>query len=220
MNYERQRNRMIADIEAGVANTRDMIGKDSLDQRVMSAMREVRREDFVPADMQNAAFRDGALPIGHGQTISQPYMVAVMSDLLELDDNGIVLEIGTGSGYQAAILARLAQRVYSIERIPALEKAARRRLHDLGFDNIETCCGDGYLGWPEQAPFDGIVVTAAAPFIPPALIDQLRPGGRMLIPVGMPSRRQQLVMVTRDRDGETRTRSLLGVAFVPMVEGK
>ncbi len=220
MNYQRLRRRMIADIEAGVVYTRDMIGRDSLDERVMSAMREVRRENFVPADMQNAAFRDGALPIGHGQTISQPYMVAVMSDLLELNENDIVLEIGTGSGYQAAILARLAQRVYSIERIPALEKTARRRLQAMDFNNIETRCGDGYRGWPEQAPFDGIVVTAAAPFIPPALIDQLRPGRRMLIPVGMASRRQQLMMVTRDRDGKTRTRSLLGVAFVPMVEGK
>jgi protein-L-isoaspartate(D-aspartate) O-methyltransferase len=209
---------MIADIEAGVAITRKMIGKDRLDNRVMTAMRQVPREEFVPPDLRHAAFRDGALPVGHGQTISQPYIVALMTDMLELTDDSVVLEVGTGTGYQAAILASLARQVYSIERIPALAEAARQRLEDLGYDNVETRCGNGYQGWPEKAPFDGIVVTAAAPFIPPALLEQLKPGGRMAIPVGLPYSHQELMLVSRDKLGETHTRSVLAVAFVPMVE--
>ena len=209
---------MISDIEAGVAVTRNLIGKDRLDTGVMTAMRQVHREDFVPPDMRDAAFRDGALPIGHGQTISQPYIVALMTDLLELSEQSIVLEIGTGTGYQAAILACLANQVYSIERIPALAKAAQQRLQKMGYDNVETRCGDGYQGWPEKAPFDSIVVTAAAPYVPPALLEQLKPGGRMVIPVGIPSMHQELMLVTRDLFGETHTSSVLEVAFVPLVE--
>ena len=211
---------MIADIEAGVAVTRNLIGKDRLDNRVMTAMRQVPRENFVPPDLRDAAFRDGALPVGHGQTISQPYIVALMTDMLELTEDSSVLEIGTGTGYQAAILACLAQQVYSIERIPALAQAAQQRLKEMGYDNVESRCGDGYQGWPEKAPFDGILVTAAAPFIPPALLEQLEPGGRMVIPIGMPSMHQELMLVCKDRLGETHTRSLLGVAFVPLVEAK
>jgi protein-L-isoaspartate(D-aspartate) O-methyltransferase len=143
-----------------------------------------------------------------------------MTDMLELKEDSIVLEIGTGTGYQAAILACLARWVYSIERVPELAQAAQQRLRDLGYDNVETRCGDGYQGWPEKAPFDGIVVTAAAPFIPPALLEQLEPGGRMVIPIGLPSMHQELMLVTKDRVGETHTRSLLGVAFVPLVEAK
>lgn len=218
MKFDRQRRQMIADIEAGVAITRKMIGKDRLDNRVMTAMRQVPREEFVPPDLRHAAFRDGALPVGHGQTISQPYIVALMTDMLELTDDSVVLEVGTGTGYQAAILASLARQVYSIERIPALAEAARQRLEDLGYDNVETRCGNGYQGWPEKAPFDGIVVTAAAPFIPPALLEQLKPGGRMAIPVGLPYSHQELMLVSRDKLGETHTRSVLAVAFVPMVE--
>jgi len=150
--FDRRRRQMISDIEAGVAVTRNLIGKDRLDKRVMTAMRQVHREDFVPPDMRDAAFRDGALPIGHGQTISQPYIVALMTDLLELSEQSIVLEIGTGTGYQAAILACLAKQVYSIERIPALAQAAQQRLQKMGYDNVETRCGDGYQGWPEKAP--------------------------------------------------------------------
>ena len=211
---------MIADIEAGVALTSGMIGKSRLDQRVMTAMRQVPREKFVPPDLRHAAFRDGALPVGHGQTISQPFIVALMTDMLELDENSIVLEIGTGTGYQAAILSCLAKRVYSIERIPALAEAAKKRLADLGYDNIEIRCGDGYQGWPQNAPYDAIVVTAAAPFIPPALLEQLKPGGRMAIPVGLPSMHQELMLVSRDLDGGTHSSSLLGVAFVPLVEDR
>ncbi|TNF89870.1 MAG: protein-L-isoaspartate(D-aspartate) O-methyltransferase [Gammaproteobacteria bacterium] len=218
MKFDRQRRQMIADIEAGVALTRNMIGKDHLDERVMTAMREVPRENFVPADLRYAAFRDGALPVGHGQTISQPYIVALMTDMLELSEDSIVLEIGTGTGYQAAILSCLARQVYTIERIPELAEAARQRLEDMGYDNVETRCGDGYQGWPEKAPFDGIVVTAAAPYIPPALLEQLKRGGRMAIPVGLPSWHQELMLVTKDMQGETTTSSVLGVAFVPLVE--
>ncbi len=221
MTFERQRRQMIADIEAGVALTHNLIGKDRLDKRVMTAIRQVPRENFVPPDLRHAAFRDGALPVGHGQTISQPYIVALMTDMLELKkEESIVLEIGTGSGYQAAILACLARQVYSIERIPALAQTAQQRLREMGYDNVETRCGDGYQGWPEKAPFDGIVVTAASPFIPPALLEQLRPGGRMVIPIGMPSMHQELTLVTKDRLGETHTSSLLGVAFVPLVKEK
>jgi len=209
---------MLADIEAGVKLTRDLIGRDHLSQRVMTAMRQVPREAFVPDDMRHAAFRDGALPVGHGQTISQPYIVALMTDLLELGQDSNVLEIGSGTGYQAAILSCLARQVYSIERIPALAQAARQRLLDMGYDNVEIRCGDGYQGWPEKAPFDGIVVTAAAPFIPPALIEQLKRGGRMVIPIGMPYSHQQLKLVTRDDNDEINTSNLIGVAFVPLVE--
>ncbi|MDH3387750.1 MAG: protein-L-isoaspartate(D-aspartate) O-methyltransferase [Gammaproteobacteria bacterium] len=218
MDTERQRRQMLADIEAGVKLTRDLIGRDHLSQRVMTAMRQVPREAFVPDDMRHAAFRDGALPVGHGQTISQPYIVALMTDLLELGQDSNVLEIGSGTGYQAAILSCLARQVYSIERIPALAQAARQRLLDMGYDNVEIRCGDGYQGWPEKAPFDGIVVTAAAPFIPPALIEQLKRGGRMVIPIGMPYSHQQLKLVTRDDNDEINTSNLIGVAFVPLVE--
>jgi protein-L-isoaspartate(D-aspartate) O-methyltransferase len=207
MEFDRQRRQMIADIEAGVAFTRNLIGKDRLDRRVMTAMRQVPRENFVPPDL-----------VGHGQTISQPYIVALMTDMLQLTEDSIVLEIGTGTGYQAAILSCLASQVYSIERIQALAEAARQRLLDMGYDNIEIRCGNGYQGWTEKAPFDAIVVTAAAPFVPPALLQQLKPGGRMVIPIGLPARHQELMLVTRDKLGETHTSSLLAVAFVPMVD--
>lgn len=218
MEFDRQRRQMIADIEAGVAFTRNLIGKDRLDRRVMTAMRQVPRENFVPPDLRYAAFRDGALPVGHGQTISQPYIVALMTDMLQLTEDSSVLEIGTGTGYQAAILSCLASQVYSIERIQALAEAARQRLLDMGYDNIEIRCGNGYQGWTEKAPFDAIVVTAAAPFVPPALLQQLKPGGRMVIPIGLPARHQELMLVTQDKLGETHTSSLLAVAFVPMVD--
>lgn len=218
MTFEREREQMIADIESGVAFTQSMTGRDRLDPRVMEALRLVPREDFVPDDMRASAFRDGALPVGHGQTISQPYMVALMTDLLELSADSIVLEIGTGTGYQAAILSQLARQVYSIERIPELALSAQQRLGEMGYENVATRCSDGYLGWPEKAPFDAIVVTAAAAEIPAALIAQLKPGGRMVIPVGLPHSHQQLVLITKDLQGETSTRDLIAVAFVPMIE--
>jgi len=218
MVFERERRQMIADIESGIKATRSMTGRDHLDPRVLEAMRHVPREDFVPDDLRGSAFRDGALPVGHGQTISQPYMVAIMTDLLELTPDSTVLEIGTGTGYQAAILAQLATQVYSVERIPELARAAQQRLSKMGYDNIDIRCGDGYLGWPEKAPFDAIVVTAAAPDIPPALLEQLGPVGRMVIPLGLPYWHQELNLVTRDRKGKIHRSELLAVAFVPLVE--
>lgn len=219
MAYELERQQMIADIESGVAVTRGMTGRGHLDPRVMEAMLRVPREDFVPADLRHAAFSDGALPVGHGQTISQPYIVALMTDLLDLSADSVVLEIGTGTGYQAAILSQLARRVYTIERIPQLARAAQQRLGEMGFDNIETRCSDGYLGWPEKAPFDAILVAAAAADVPPALLAQLGPGGRMVIPVGLPYMHQELTLVTRDQHGKIDSSKILGVAFVPLVEG-
>jgi protein-L-isoaspartate(D-aspartate) O-methyltransferase len=218
MTFERERRQMIADIEAGITATRKLIGRDHLDQRVLTAMRQVHREDFVPPDMRHAAFRDGALLVGHGQTISQPYIVALMTDMLDLTAEGIVLEIGTGTGYQSAILSQLVRQVYSIERIPELAQSAQQRLEELDYKNVEIRCGNGYQGWPDKAPFDGIIVTAAASCIPPALLEQLKPGGRMMIPIGLPAMHQQLMLVTKDHRGITRTSSLLGVAFVPLVE--
>jgi len=218
MSFEFERQQMIADIESGVTITRGMTGRDHLDPRVMEAMLRVPREDFVPADIRHAAFRDGALPVGHGQTISQPYIVALMTDLLDLADDSVVLEIGTGTGYQTAILSQLAQRVYTIERIPQLARAAQQRLSEMGYDNIDTRCSDGAQGWPEKAPFDAIIVTAAAADVPPALLEQLGPGGRMVIPIGLPHRHQELTLITRDRHGKTVSSKILGVAFVPLVE--
>jgi protein-L-isoaspartate(D-aspartate) O-methyltransferase len=218
MTFERERRQMIADIEAEISATRKLIGRDHLDKRVMTAMRQVHREDFVPPDMRHAAFRNGALPVGHGQTISQPYIVALMTDMLNLTTESIVLEIGTGTGYQAAILSRLARQVYSIERIPELAQSAQQRLEALDYKNVETRCGNGYQGWPDKAPFDGIIVTAAASYIPPALLEQLKPGGRMMIPIGLPGMHQQLMLITKDQTGVTHTSSLLGVDFVPLVE--
>ncbi len=218
MVIERDRERMIRDIEAGIAMTASHTGREHFADRVMAAMRAVPREEFVPADMRHAAFRDGALPVGHGQTISQPYIVALMTDLLDLDGDETVLEIGTGTGYQAAILAQLARRVYSVERIPELAASARERVGRLGYDNIEIRCDDGYAGWPEHAPYDAIAVTAAAPRIPEALVEQLKPGGRLVLPLGRRGGHQELVLVTRDQNGKIERRSVLGVAFVPLVE--
>jgi protein-L-isoaspartate(D-aspartate) O-methyltransferase len=207
---------MMRDIEAEVALTRHLIGKTALDQRVMKAMRKVPRDRFVPADRVAHAFDNGPLPIGHGQTISQPYIVALMTDLLNPEADDVVLEIGAGSGYQAAILSRLVKRVYTVEIIPTLGEQAAERLRKLGYDNVEVRVGDGYFGWPEHAPYDGILVTAAAPYIPEPLIEQLKPGGRLVIPVGLPFHYQELMTVDKDEQGEIETTSILGVAFVPL----
>jgi len=218
MSFERERRQMLADIDADVAFTRELTGRDHLDESVMTAMYQVHREDFVPDAQRHASFRDGALPVGYGQTISQPYIVALMTDLLDLRADSVVLEIGSGTGYQTAILAQLASKVYSIERIPELAQAAQQRLKDLGYDNVEMRCADGSQGWPENAPFDGIIVTAAAASIPPALLAQLKPGGRMVIPIGLPRMHQDLMLVTSDQQGKTEKSKILGVAFVPLIE--
>jgi protein-L-isoaspartate(D-aspartate) O-methyltransferase len=179
----------------------------------------VPRHLFVPEGQRDAAYDDRPLPIGHGQTISQPFIVALMTDLINVRRSDTVLEIGTGSGYQAAVLSPLAGKVYSIEIIPALGKRAATRLAQLRFRNVEVKVGDGYYGWPEHAPFDGIVVTAAASHIPPPLVAQLAEGGRMVIPVGGAFATQFLMLVEKQRDGSITTRQLLPVGFVPLRGG-
>ncbi|MCK5002199.1 MAG: protein-L-isoaspartate(D-aspartate) O-methyltransferase [Gammaproteobacteria bacterium] len=208
---------LIEDIESEVQYTSAYIGKSKLDKRVMQTMARVPREEFVPKTMQYAAYDNGPLPIGHGQTISQPYIVALMSDLLSLKPEDRVLEIGTGSGYQTAILAELCEKVFSIERIAELSRQAEERFSKLNYKNIETRVGNGYQGWQEHAPYDGIIVTAAATHIPQPLIDQLKPGGNLVIPVAMSHFSQSLMRVKKDLDGEIETQDILNVVFVPLV---
>jgi protein-L-isoaspartate(D-aspartate) O-methyltransferase len=207
---------LIDDIEAQVHYTRHYIGRDRLSPRVLRAMRSVPREEFVPTAKQSMAYCDGPLPIGHGQTISQPYIVALMTDLLAPEPGHVVLELGTGSGYQAAVLAQLVARVYTIEIIPALATEAHTRLSRLGYGNVEVRVGDGYGGWPEHAPFDSIIVTAGAAAVPPPLLTQLRPGGRLVMPVGGYFSHQELTIIDKDLAGDTRARRILPVAFVPL----
>jgi len=209
---------MLDDIDEEVHYTRQLIGKDSLDPRVMAAMASVPRDAFVPEEMKPIAFENGPLPIGHGQTISQPYIVALMTDMLALEPEHSVLEIGTGSGYQTAILSQLCRQVYTVEVVAPLSAAAAGLFRRLGYTNIESRVGNGCAGWPEHAPYDAIIVTAAAAYIPPALIEQLRPGGRMAIPVGQPSGHQELMLVRKDSEGGIHTAGILGVAFVPLIE--
>ncbi|MCG6907527.1 MAG: protein-L-isoaspartate(D-aspartate) O-methyltransferase [Desulfobacteraceae bacterium] len=217
--YAAARRALVAAIEETVRETAGHIGRDSMDPRVMAVLAEVPRHEFVPQDQRPHAYENRPLPIGHGQTISQPYIVALMTDLLKPQPEHRVLEIGTGSGYQAAVLARLVKEVYSIEIITELGQQATERLQRLGYDNVTVRTGDGYFGWEEQAPFDGIVVTAAADHIPPPLIRQLKPGGRMVIPVGSRFMVQQLVLVEKDAGGAATTRQILPVLFVPLTGG-
>ena len=191
-------------------------GRPSLDPRVIAAMEKVPRHLYVPADMQRNAYDNRPLPIGHGQTISQPYIVALMTDLLRVKPGDVVFELGTGSGYQAAVLAELVNQVYTIEIIPPLAKQADERLVKLGYRNIRVKIADGYYGWEEQAPFDAIIVTASAGHIPPSLVKQLKRGGRMVIPVGAPFMIQDLMLVEKQADGSITSRSILPVSFVPV----
>lgn len=207
---------LIAEIEADVRDTAEYLGRATLDKRVLAVLRTVPRHAFVPAWERRFAYDNRPLPIGYGQTISQPYIVAIMTDLLDPQPNDRVLEVGTGSGYQAAVLAELVDRVYSIEIIEPLAASATRRLAELGYDNVTVRHGDGYYGWKEHAPFDAIVVTAATGHVPPPLIAQLKPGGRMIIPVGSRFLTQQLVLITKQADGSIITRQLLPVMFVPL----
>jgi protein-L-isoaspartate(D-aspartate) O-methyltransferase len=210
---------MVREIESEVRLTRHQLGKDTLDPRVVAAMGAVPRHAFVAPGQAGAAYVNAPLPIGAGQTISQPYIVAVMTDLIAPAPDHTVLEVGTGCGYQSAVLVALVARVYSIEVIPGLGRAAAARLAELGYDNVELRIGDGREGWPEHAPYDGILVTAAGRRIPRALIDQLRPGGRMAIPVGGRRVGQNLLLVEKDTAGRVRERLVLPVAFVPLVGG-
>ncbi|MEN8213793.1 MAG: protein-L-isoaspartate(D-aspartate) O-methyltransferase, partial [Pseudomonadota bacterium] len=183
---------------------------------VYEALTAVNREDFVREQDRDLAWGNYPLSIGKGQTISQPYIVALMTDMLEVDSDSVVLEIGTGSGYQAAILAHIVKHVYSIETVPQLAEAAQERLQRLGYRNISVKCGNGRLGWPQQAPYDAIIVTAASGDIPPELIRQLKPGGRLAIPLGGQWQAQQLMEVSKDEEGRITEKSVLPVAFVPL----
>jgi protein-L-isoaspartate(D-aspartate) O-methyltransferase len=207
---------MVRVIEQYARQPGSAVAGGRLGSEVLQVMGTVPRREFVPDRVKGEAYADRPLPIGSGQTISQPFIVAIMTDLLRVGKNDVVLEIGTGSGYQAAVLAHLVRRVFTIEIIPELAKGAAERLRRLGYANIETRVGDGYYGWEEAAPFDGIVVTAAATSIPPPLIRQLKPGGRMVIPVGAPFALQYLTLVEVDAERRATTRQLLPVAFVPL----
>jgi protein-L-isoaspartate(D-aspartate) O-methyltransferase len=214
--YEEDRKHMVQEIEQDVRDTSYYINKKQLDPRVMSVMGKVERHKFVSPSEKSWAYANRPLPIGHGQTISQPYIVALMTDLVGVVPGDKVLEIGTGSGYQAAVLAEMGAEVFTIEIVAPLASQAMKRLTDLGYDKVKTRQGDGYYGWKEEAPFDAIVVTAAAGHIPPPLIRQLNPGGVMVIPVGGRFMVQQLVLVTKDGGGAVTTRQILPVRFVPL----
>ncbi len=194
-----------------------IIGRGIKDDSVIRAMKSVPRHLFVPWYLRNKAYEDRPLPIGEGQTISQPYIVALMSELLEVQPGDRVLEVGTGSGYQAAVLAEMGAEVISMEIIKSLADRARKRLRELKYDGVQVINGDGYFGYPKKAPFDGIIVTCAAPHIPGPLLEQLKPGGRMVIPVGAPFMTQTLMLVVKKKDGSVLTRSVLPVIFVPLI---
>ena len=217
--YALQRQQMLTEIEDDVRLTAKHINKKSLNMQVIQAMNTVPRHEFVPDKMRFMAYQNRPLPIGYGQTISQPYIVALMTDLLQPQPDQRVLEIGTGSGYQAAVLAKLVSQVYSIEIIEELAKVTTQRLDQLGYDNIETRIADGYDGWLEHAPFDSIIVTAAISHIPPPLVQQLKKGGRMIIPVGTRFQTQYLTLVEKDMQGAITTRQILPVTFVPFTGG-
>jgi protein-L-isoaspartate(D-aspartate) O-methyltransferase len=210
------RQRMIKDIEREIRLTSGYTGIQAFDERVMAAMAQVPRHKFVPPELQSRAYDNGPLPIGSGQTISQPYIVALMTELLNPKASDVVLEVGTGSCYQSAVLSCLVKKVYSIEIIEELASQANKRLHQLGYINVEVLVGDGYYGWPEHAPYDGIIVTAAAPFIPQPLIDQLRIGARMVIPVGVSYGHQELMLIEKQKNGKINLQEILAVAFVPL----
>jgi protein-L-isoaspartate(D-aspartate) O-methyltransferase len=214
--YAEARARMVQTIEAHAQSATDALERDYIDPKVLTVMKEVPRHEFVSDRDQDQAYDDRPLPIGHGQTISQPFIVALMTDLLQVGPDAVVLEVGTGSGYQAAVLAHLVQDVHTIEIIPELAESATERLQRLGYQKVKIYTGDGYYGVPDPAPYDGIVVTAAANQVPPPLIQQLKPGGRMVIPVGGGFALQHLMLVEKDADGRVRTRQTLPVRFVPL----
>lgn len=212
----RAQDQLLDEISAEAWGTRQYTGRSAFDGRVMRAMREVPRDSFVVPELQHRAYDNIPLPIGHGQTISQPYIVALMTDLIQPAPDHVVLEIGTGSGYQAAVLAKLVKRVYTMEIVEALALQATTRLQRLGYDNVEVRSGNGRLGWPEHAPYDAILVAAAARDIPPALIEQLRPGGTLVIPVGGAHDEQELLVLSKDEGGRVSERAVLPVVFVPL----
>ena len=215
--FDLLRQRMLAEVSAGVVHVSETIGKTALAERVMTAMDKVPRHEFVPVELQPYAYANIPLPIGFEKTISQPFIVALMTDLLDLSGDDVVLEIGTGLGYQAAILGQLARQVYSMEIIEELASQAKQRLNRQGVNNVEIRIGNGYNGWSEHAPFDKVIVTAAPDLIPPPLLHQLRPGGKMVIPAGLPDA-QQLFLVEKDESGRARTKEILRVRFSQLEE--
>jgi protein-L-isoaspartate(D-aspartate) O-methyltransferase len=215
--FATERQQMLEEIRQLTAATAVETGRTTLDPRVLDVMGRVPREEFVPPEEAGYAYKSRPLSIGYGQTISQPFIVALMTELLQLKPTDTVLEVGTGSGYQAAVLSLLAREVYTIEIIPELGNAAAATLVRLGYANIKKRIGDGYQGWPAYAPFDAIIVTAAPDYIPTALVEQLRPNGRMVIPVG--GREQDLMLITKNPDGTTTNTNIIPVLFVPLVKG-
>jgi protein-L-isoaspartate(D-aspartate) O-methyltransferase len=215
--FEVLRRHMLAEISAATAHVSGLIGKAALDERVMTAMGKVPRHEFVPIELQPFAYANMPLPIGFNKTISQPFIVALMTDLLDVNADDTVLEIGTGFGYQAAILAQLAREVYSIEVVEELGQQARQRLRRQGCTNVKLKIANGYHGWSEHAPFDRIMVTAAPDLVPPPLIHQLKNGGKMVVPAGLPDA-QQLVVVDKDGNGRVTMRQILPVRFSQLEE--
>ncbi|MDD2761287.1 MAG: protein-L-isoaspartate(D-aspartate) O-methyltransferase [Methylomonas sp.] len=214
--WQRQREDLVGEVEAMVASTRDYLQQEALDKRVLDALRKVPRHEFVPANRRAYAYSNQPVTIGYGQTISQPYIVAIMTEMIKPEPGHKVLEVGTGSGYQAAILAELGVDMYSIEIIEPLAEQAANNLKQTGYTAVHTRSGDGYYGWESEAPFDAIIVTAVASHIPPPLIKQLKPGGRMIIPVGSAFMNQYLILVIKGADGKVTTRQILPVSFVPL----
>jgi protein-L-isoaspartate(D-aspartate) O-methyltransferase len=214
--YAAEREHLAGEIAVMALETARETGRPRLGDSVMAAMRKVPRHRFVPPSHEAYAYDNRPLPIGEGQTISQPFIVALMTDLLDPAPGHVVLEVGTGSGYQAAVLAELVRHVYTIEVVEPLGRAAAKRLAELGYRNVTARVGDGYGGWPEHAPFDAIIVTAAAPEVPQPLVDQLKPGGRLVIPVGGTAEVQHLLVIEKQADGRTTTRRTLPVRFVPL----
>jgi protein-L-isoaspartate(D-aspartate) O-methyltransferase len=212
MDFDAQRRQMLAEISATTARVKGLIGKTALDERVLRAMGKVSRHEFVPIEVQPWAYANRPLPIGFDKTISQPFIVALMTDLLEISADNTVLEVGTGLGYQTAILAQLARKVYSVEIVEDLAQQAKKRLRREGCINVELKVANGYKGWSEHAPFDRVIVTAAPDLIPPPLIHQLKEGGKMVIPAGLPDA-QQLMLVNKDGLGRVAMREVLPVRF-------
>ncbi len=212
------REQLITEIEAEMYTLRDIFGKAKLNASVVKALLNVPRHEFVPDDMQGSAYINRPLSIGYGQTISQPFVVAAMTDMLALCSAARVLEVGTGSGYQTAVLAELVEAVFSVEVVPELAETADVRIKRLGYDNVCVRNSDGWRGWPEHAPYDAIIVTAAAPEMPVDLIDQLKPGGRLVVPIGAPGATQFLTLIEKDIEGKVTVHEGLPVAFVPLVK--
>jgi protein-L-isoaspartate(D-aspartate) O-methyltransferase len=220
IDFAAARARLVREVEDDMRATASNTGRSTLSPAVRRALDTVPRERFVPAALANFAYDNRPLPIGEGQTISQPFIVALMTELLEPQPADRVLEVGTGSGYQAAVLAECVAKVYSIEILAPLAERARSALDAAGYRNVETRTGDGYLGWPEAAPFDGIIVTAAPDHVPPALVEQLKPGARMVIPVGPRGLTQELLVIRTEADGRAVTRRTILVRFVPLTRSR